>query len=98
MKKENKMIYIVIFILTYIDVRMTVWGVINNYIEEANPLFTNVMHNYPRLTGFSILILVGLLLFFLSKQKIKWLKYPLLGLIIIKIGIVFLHINWLLQI
>jgi hypothetical protein len=92
------MIYIFIFILTLGDVVFTVWGVVNKHIEEANPLLANVMHSYPVLTGIGVLVFAGLLLIFLSKQRIKWLGYAVGGLLVIKIGVMFLHANWISQI
>lgn len=89
------MIYIFIFILTLGDVILTVWGVTNKYIEEGNPLVRNLMHSYPLLTGLAVLAVVGLLLIFLSKQKIKWLGYAAGGLIGIKIVVMLMHAAWI---
>ena len=91
------MIYIFIFILTLGDVIFTVWGVVNNYIEEANPLLANVMHSYPVLTGIGVLVFAGLSLLYLSKQKFKWLSYALKGLVITKMFVLALHVNWIIR-
>lgn len=92
------MIYILIFILTLADVALTVWGVTKGYIEEANPLLQGVFHTSPILTGLAVILAVGLMLLFLSKQKIKWLGYAVGGLVVIKIGVLLLHVDWMVKI
>jgi len=91
------MIYIFIFILTLSDVSLTAYGVLNGQISEGNPLMAKIL-DYNLIGGAMVVLLVtGLLIWFLSKQKFKWLKYACLGLLTIKIGVMFMHMNWLIK-
>ena len=96
-----KTLLISIFGLTVLDVGFTYWGIVVGYIEEANPLLAEVFHSKPELTS---LILVALVAFLLSviwhyhdrARRIIYLLLP--GLLLVKLAIMGMHINWLMQI
>ena len=91
------MIYIFIFILTLSDVSLTAYGVLNGQISEGNPLMAKIL-DYNLIGGAMVVLLVtGLLIWFLSKQNLKWIKFACIGLLVIKIFIMFLHVGWLLK-
>ena len=91
------MIYIFIFILTLADLIITGFGIAHKRIEEANPIMA-VLYNWNiPLTILIVGTIVGLLIWFLSKQKFKWLKYATLGLLGIKIFIMLLHGMWIIN-
>jgi len=94
-KKEYKMIYVFIFILTLFDCLLTLWGISSGKITEGNPLLVKLFSWDPFWGVTLIVIAVGLILVFISKQKIKWLQPVVMGLLWIKILVMFLHIRWM---
>ena len=92
------MIYILIFILTLADLTITGFGIASKRIDEANPIMAAMYDWNIPLTILIVGTIVGLLIWFISKQKIRWLGYAAGGLLIIKIGVMFLHANWISQI
>jgi len=91
------MIYIFIFILTLFDVLITVYGVATSQISEGNPIVAKSLNSNMFLTAFGIVALVGIALWFISKQSFKWLKPACLGLLAVKIIVMFMHIDWLVK-
>jgi len=89
------MIYIFIFILTLGDLILTGFGIANKRIDEANPIMAKLYEWNIPLTVLIIGVIVGLLIWFLAKQKIKWLGYAAGGLIGIKIVVMLMHAAWI---
>ena len=89
------MIYIFIFILTLFDCLLTLWGVTSNQITEGNPLLVKLFTWDPLIGIVLIIVTVGLILIFISRHKFKWLKPVAIGLLWIKIFVMFLHIGWM---
>ena len=91
------MIYIFIFILTLGDAALTLYGVATRQISEGNPLVAKLLDFNLIIGVVAIVALVGGLLYFISKQKFKWIKPACLGLIAVKVFIMFMHIDWLVK-
>lgn len=95
-----KKLLIAIFSLTVIDVALTYWGYKAGHIDEANPLLSYVYRNGPEVTSVLVLLFVGCLLGILwnYKDKARHIYYFVIGLLLVKIAVVGIHINWLLKI
>jgi len=91
------MIYVFIFILTLGDLILTGFGIESKRIEEANPIMAKLYEWNIPLTVLTVGIIAGLLIWFLSKQKIKWLGYAAGGLLGIKIFVMLLHGVWIIN-
>ena len=89
------MIYAIIFILTLADCLLTLWGVTSNQITEGNPLFVKLLSWNPVIGVIIVFSVVTLLIFFISKYKFRWLKPAALGLLGVKIFVMFLHMGWM---
>lgn len=96
----KKWIYIAIFILTIGDALFTTLGVKEGVIEEANPLLQNIFHASPECAASMIVLGVGLFLLLIYKYqyRIPWIKYALVGLFFVKVGVLGLHFNWMAQV
>ena len=90
------MIYIGIILLTLFDVVLTVFGVNEGFVEEANPIWRSMFEWNPFVIGFVILVLVGVLftIIFLNR-RIKWVKPVMVGLLVIKVVVMLFHANWI---
>jgi len=95
-----KKLLIAIFGLTVIDVGLTYWGYKAGHIEEANPLLSYVYRNSPEASSILILLFVGCLLGILwnYKEKARHMYVFVIGVLLVKIAVVGIHINWLLKI
>lgn len=85
-----------IAILTVIDIVCTTVGLSLGYITEANPVLAR-MYDWSLVgTCIIIFIFVLLLVMFINKYKhIKWVQYSIYGIIIVKLLVMLLHINWI---
>ena len=83
----------IILILTLLDCVSTAIGIKLGIIEEANPIWENLITAYPIITALFICIIVGILLWLIyqASNQIKWLKWGVFGLLIAKTIIVILH-------
>jgi hypothetical protein len=95
-----KAMLISIFGLTVVDVVCTYWGYKSGYIEEGNPLLRFMFHNHPELTSLLILLFVGCLLALLwnYKDKARHVTMFVVGILVAKIAVVGIHLNWILKI
>ncbi len=86
MSRKGKTLYIIILVLTVIDVFLTVYGYRIGILKEANPAMVNFIHNAPEISGIAILIMVSaiLYLFWKVRDRIKWLSKVLAFLCICK--------------
>ena len=91
------MIYILLFVLTLADVFLTTYGLATSRISEGNPLMAKLLDFNLILGALAILALAAGFIWFISKQKFKWQKPACYGLLIIKIGIMAMHTNWLIK-
>ena len=89
-----------VFGLTLADVSCTYFGYKAGYIEEANPLLRFTFHNHPELTSIFVIIFVGCLLGLLwnYKDKARHITLFVVGILIVKIAVVGLHLNWIIKI
>ena len=90
-------IYLAVYILTIIDIGMTILGIKSGWVEEGNPLML-IMNDYPVLVGIILVFAIGIILRWMYLQHVKWVKYPLSFIVIIKVGVVILHADWIIQI
>lgn len=88
---------IAIAILTLIDIACTYYGITSGYIAEGNPIASMLFGWSPIGTCLIVAALVGLLLYVIAKQykRYRWIRYAMLGVLAVKIGIVGLHMIWI---
>lgn len=89
-----KFAFITIFILTVADAICTAVGVINGWLIEGNVLLARAVTDSPILACSATALAVGLLLLWIwnIKDKIKWLKYPIIIILCEKIIIMVMHV------
>lgn len=95
-----KKLFIAIYILTIADITLTAAGVRMGYITEANPVLQGMMHTCPILTGTVMCVLIGAVMYgvYRARDKIRWLRYPMGGMLVVKMAIIGLHAGWIIQI
>lgn len=95
-----KKLFIAIYILTILDAISTITGVQLKVVEEANPFVQSAMTNQPILTGLAVCLLIGAVLYgiYRVRHKIRWLAYPMCGVLAIKVVIMGMHIGWITQV
>ena len=95
-----KILLISIFSLTVIDITCTYFGYTAGYIEEGNPVLRFMFHNHPELTSFLVIIFVGCMLGLLwnYNEKARHITLFVVGILVVKIAVVSLHINWMVKI
>jgi hypothetical protein len=93
----KKKIHIFIYLLTIIDIVATVIGIKFDFIKEGNPLLEKIMTEFPFLVGFILSIIIGLILYWLYKQKIKWVMQLLFCVLFVKLGVVCMHFLWIFE-
>lgn len=91
-----KALLVAIFGLTVIDVIGTYVGVKTGHITEANPILAKAFTNNPELVSIFTILFVGCILGLLwnYREKAQHIYLFVTGLLIIKIGVVILHLNW----
>lgn len=89
-----------IFAVTIIDDICTAVGIRMGFIEEANPILSDAMTNYTALSGLTIIVFVGIILYGIYKvrAKIRWLPIALSFVLFIKIYVIWMHIHWISQV
>lgn len=89
-----------VFIMTVVDAASTVTGVKLGVIEEANPFIQAAMTNQPILTGLVVCLAIGAILYgiYRVRHRIRWIGYAMGGVLVVKIGVIALHINWITQV
>jgi hypothetical protein len=94
-----KKIFLTVYILTVLDIILTVTGIRMDYITEANPILQGFMHNYPILTGTVMCALVGAVLYgvYRVRHKIRWLGYAMGGMMAVKVVIIGIHVGWIIE-
>lgn len=95
-----KKIFVSVFVLTILDAVATIAGVKSGWVEEGNPFVQSAMTNRPILTGLIVCLLIGAVLcgVYRVRYKVRWLAYAMGGVLMIKLGIMALHINWITQV
>lgn len=95
-----KKLFITIYILTILDAICTITGVQLGFVEEGNPFVQSAMQNYPILTGLTVVLVIGAVLYgiYRVRHKIRWIGYAMVGVLAIKMAIIGLHVNWIVQI
>lgn len=91
---------IAIAILSAIDIICTGYGVSNGFISEGNPIVAYLFNWSVWGTCAIIAVLVGLLLWFISRHKdqYRWLRYALAGVTLVKAIVVAIHAVWIISI
>jgi hypothetical protein len=90
-------IYLAVYILTIIDIGMTILGIKGGWVEEGNPLML-IMNHYPVQVGILLALAIGIILKWMYLHHLNWVKYPLAIITVIKIGVLILHAEWIIQI
>ena len=95
--KKGRRTYVVIYLLTILDILFTNLGLRKGLIEEVNPLICPLFKISIGLTSMIILVGVGALLIFLYKvrHKVVWITSVLWVVLGIKLWVLGLHINWI---
>jgi dolichol kinase len=95
-----KKLFIAIYILTLLDAISTITGVQLKVVEEANPFVQAAMTNQPVLTGLVVCLVIGAVLYgiYRVRHRIRWIGYAMGGVLAVKVGIMSLHINWIVQV
>lgn len=95
-----KKILTTVFGLTVIDAALTCIGMKLGYIEEANPLLQDIFNTSPELASFVIIAFVGLMLMliFRLQYRVRWIKIGLKTLFIVKLLVLGLHFEWIVQV
>lgn len=87
---------IALIILTALDLACTAIGLSMGVVTEANPILARLYDWSLIGTCIIIFIFVALLVVFINKYKhIKWVQYSTYGIIIVKLLVMLLHINWI---
>ena len=89
-----KNLYITIYLATIIDIIATVTGIKLGHIVEANPLLKK-MNEYPLSVGIALILVIGFLLYFIYKQNIKIANSAMILVLIVKVYVLILHVNWI---
>lgn len=90
---------VLICLLTLADIVLTYYGLSLEVIREANPLMARLFDVSPI---FSIILaicfVIGACLFFYKvRHRITWLPAALILILVIKLGVIGLHLRWLIQ-
>jgi hypothetical protein len=86
-------IFVSIFLLTVGDAIFSAWEVKMGWMTEGNVLIQNAVMSYPVLTCTLAALAVGAVLFGIWKvrHRIKWLPSAMIGLLVIKSGVMLYH-------
>lgn len=93
-----KRILLLIFALTILDAACTAAGLRLGAITEANPLMAT-MTAHPTLTGTAACVGTAALLLWLYsvRERVRWLGPALVGVSAVKLGVMGLHMHWILS-
>ena len=91
---------LLVWILGAVDVLLTDYGMRLGVVREGNPLMASLFAKDPGLAVVFSLIFSGVMLVFLHhlREKCCLAARGLLVLLVVRIFIIMLHINWLTQI
>ncbi|MFZ5644809.1 MAG: DUF5658 family protein [Bacillota bacterium] len=86
-----------IFLLTIGDLLLTYYGLSLGVIREGNPLTALLFNIDPLLAITALAVYVGAACLFIYRvqHRVSWLPAALFGLLVIKMGIICLHLGWL---
>lgn len=92
--------FIAIFILSVMDALLTATGIRIGIIEEANPLLRDLLHTTPFTGAFMVILFVSAMLLIVYKyqHKIRFINHALVLLLMVKVGVIGLHIRWIIAI
>lgn len=95
-----KKLFLLVYLLTIFDAAATAAGVKLGVIEEANPLICRIMTCHPVLSAVSLSAVIGAALYVIYKvrNRVHWLAYAMCGVLVVKIWVIYLHINWITQV
>lgn len=88
-------VYISVFILTVFDAIATWYGVTMGYITEGNALVRALFELSIPGTCLMVVVVTGLLLYWISTHKYRWIPYAMMGVLAVKILIAALHVAWI---
>jgi len=89
--------YTAVFVVSLADVLLTWLGLEMGFIREANPFMAAVFD----VSGFAAakltVVIVGatLVLLHRNSERIWWVKHAVAGLLIVRLGVLLLHVPWL---
>lgn len=88
-----------IFALTAVDAVCTSEGLRLGVIAEGNPLMAATMYSAPGITAAAVCAGTAALLSLIwrLRRRVPWAGAALLGVLAVKIGIVGLHLHWILS-
>ena len=89
-----KAVCIGIFALTIVDLILTRYGLFLGVISEGNPLMVNIVES-PLILVVIAIIMAGLFFAYKHFYDYIWIKYALTIVLVVKLFVVGLHINWL---
>jgi hypothetical protein len=92
---QSVLIYLFVFLLTIFDAICTAFGISHGYITEGNPVVSWFMDKSVWGTCIGAIVIVGLILYWISQQDYKWIRYAMIPVLIVKIGIAGMHIYWM---
>jgi hypothetical protein len=84
--------------LTVLDVAFTVIGINKGTVVELNPLLGSSMTTSPEITSILTVLYVAALLLLLNRLKGRWIFDLLACVFFVKIGVIMLHLNWMVRI
>ncbi|UWG98016.1 DUF5658 family protein [Dehalobacter sp. DCM] len=96
----NKLPYILIFLMTIADTLFTAVGMTKGIIAEANPIIKWIFSVNTTLASVTVVMFVGVLLLMIYRFRnhIRWIKYGLGLLVIAKVGVLILHLRWIIEV
>lgn len=94
-----KRLIALILILTIFDAACTVSGLRLGVIEEANQMLAAPMSSAPWLTSAAVCVGTAALLALIwrCRQRAPWAGTALIGVAAVKLGVVGLHLHWILS-
>lgn len=90
-----KIMILITFALTIFDAWATWFGVSSGYIQEGNVIARTLFGFSIPWTCAIIVVWTGALLWFISRQKHRWIPYAMLVVLAAKTYIAALHLAWL---
>ncbi|MDO7788638.1 DUF5658 family protein [Desulforamulus aquiferis] len=88
-----------IVLLTLADLLLTYHGLKLGLIQEFNPLMAWLYQINPKVSVAIVfsLVALGCLFLYLVQGQVSWLPTALAALLVIKLGVLGLHLGWLVQ-
>lgn len=95
----SKRIFILVYLLTIIDVVFSYIGLKLNYIQEFNPVMNYFINLSLPLTMAAVLVGAAILLYLIySLSYFRWIAYAMAGVLVVKLIVVGMHAVWIYQV